>query len=245
MNRRKLLRTVTASTAALTTTSLSGCLGFLDGENTETPTKNTSTNTNTANDGTKTTSVMTENNIGAEDSEGIPAYNWTQGESYKYRLSFDENTYISTWTAIEAEKDNLTMEVKEKLEGEGWSKTAEISGTNRNIYKKIRENQSIDGLLLQMRGSLRYVVDRELSVGDTYKYEVEIDADFDTENVEVLSETTINGIPCYELQITIPGYDYVRTIAVEKGNNYPLIINGEFTDSENSQTNELIEATRP
>lgn len=233
LNRRKFLKTGTACSAALTITSLSGCLGVLGSDDTDDNTGNR------------------ENNVGPEDSEGVPAYNWSEGESYKYQMAVGDQTAETTWTVVEADDTNVTMKVEEKggPHGPDNDVEAEISGTNQNIYRLVVKNETVRGLLISMREHLRFVAGRDLSVGDSYTYEAKDSLDFRNWGIEVLSEETIKGIACYKISITVSDNeeyeDYANTLFIQKENNYPFAISEDVDNSGGGITTELVEATRP
>lgn len=217
MDRRSILKTAASSTAALT--AISGCLGL-------------------TNDGGNT-----RNNNGEPDSEDIPAYTWTEGESYQYAVAFTNFTQLVTWTAIEVDGNNVTIQIEKQTEGDDKVTSNTITGTMSNIYQNVREHEGTDNLLLPLRSSLRYVIDRNISVGDQFEYEV--DRDFDKFDIEVVEETTVKGVTCYKLEATIEGQSFVGTHFIQTSNNYPFTVSTIFEDSDDSQTLELVEEERP
>lgn len=150
----------------------------------------------------------------------LPAYEFTEGESYTYDANFAGEESEETWSVTSVEGADLTVE--RVTEGGGETSTQEISGTHDSIYDRVEEERDVNFFPL-LRAALVYAEKGDLTPGNSFTVENDDEnTDWDTATVDVAGETTVNGVDCVEFTVTPDGVDQVTTICLADG--YPFAL---------------------
>jgi len=172
-------------------------------------------------------------------------YRFSEGESYTYDASFGGTASEETWSVTAVDGDEVTVERTSVSDGETESQT--VSGTHSTIFETVTEERTVSYFPL-LGAATSYGRNRELTPGDTFTVETLGErSEWDSETVEVVGETTVNGVSCTELTATpnsSDAPDQVTTVCLADG--YPFALSLSLSqDGSTLIEMTLTDATRP
>lgn len=175
----------------------------------------------------------------------LPTYEFSEGESYTYDVNFAGTETEETWTVTAVDGDEVTVERLSTVDGETRSQT--VSGTHDGIYDTVAESRDVNFFPLA-RNAVVYAQETGVTTGDTFTVATPSEkTDWDSETVEVLGETTVNGVSATEFRVTPDGPDapnQVTTVALADG--YPFALSLSFSQDDSALLEmTLTDATRP
>jgi plastocyanin len=156
----------------------------------------------------------------------IPEYEFSVEESYSFdtfvRTSDGTRESTETWTVNEVDGDDITVEVYSEANGETTTKT--FSGTHETIYDVAGEELPFNFFSVA-RSPLRFAQMGDFSAGNIFtvqrsQFPNQDTINWSTATVEVVGETSVNGVSCREFTVRPENEDQVQTACLADG--YPF-----------------------
>ncbi|WP_135536024.1 hypothetical protein [Halostella pelagica] len=234
MERRTVLTQVKVGIATVSAVSLAGCSGDSDettdgngdnisGENdgddqtTERNTADTSTETDGGDQTTETESMV---------KLAEAAYEFSEGESYTYDAEFSGQSGEQGWEVLSVDGDNLT--ISRTYPTDEGQEITDVSADSGRIYREMNKVIPQSSFFRNMRETQFYAEAEEFESGQTFTVDASDNGlDYDSETVEVMGETTVNGISCTEFTVTSSSGGIVKTACAADGYPFPLSLHFE------------------
>ncbi|WP_135820396.1 hypothetical protein [Halostella litorea] len=176
--------------------------------------------TGTETEGPDRTGTEAENSEGTPDDVRLPAYTFSEGESYTYDTTFGDAESEETWVVASVAGDDVTVDRTTVANGE--THTQSISGTQSGIVDEVERARDVSYFPL-LRSALVYGQQGELRAGNAFTVRsTGENEDWETATVDVAGETTVSGVTCTEFTVTPDSVDQVQTVRLADG--YPFAV---------------------
>jgi len=216
---------------------LAGCNG-LGGGTTETQANTTTT------DGMAGTEDGSSNGTDSRQIEVSP-YQFTEGESYTYNVTFLGSNSQMTWDVVSVDGEDVTVEITS--ESARGTQNTTINGTQETILQSAAEDQS-GAIFASSRAPLAIL---SMGAGTEGNFTIESDNipggtsfDWDTATVSPQGTRTVNGVGCSEFVVDPDDRDQDLTACVAEDYPFALSVDGE-QDGQTALAIDLTNATRP
>ncbi len=238
VERRTILKQVSVGIATAGSVSLAGCSGGgdepaeededdepADGDAETTERDGGSETTESSDDEPDSSSEETDTGASTEMGSMVdwsePAYEFTAGQSYTYDSDFLGTTGEQSWEVRSVDGDELT--IRRGYPTEEGQETVDVTAPSDRIYEAIVTTISQQSFFRNLRWGQRYAELDEFEPGNTFTVDTsEREDNYDSETVEVMGETTVNGIQCTEFRVESNSGGIVTTACAAEGFPFPL-----------------------
>lgn len=176
--------------------------------------------------------VSTESGDDDQETELVevagPAYGFSEGESYTYEVEWHGKAGEQGWEVLSVNGDELT--IRRTYPTNEGQETRDISADAARLYEEMLKQITGPSFFRNMREAQFYAGVDEFAPGNTFTVDTsDKGGDYDSETVEVMGETTVNGIQCIEFTVTSSSGGIVRTVCAADGYPFPLSLHFEQT----------------